>query len=76
MSKLYDSVDYIYLKFEYVGPTKDVTFHEYMDSKKIFNKVKYNQIRFSEIKNKQNQFLNKLSNTKIGKKNYRTKRSD
>ena len=42
MSKLYDSVDYNNLKFEYVGPTKDVTFHEYIDSKKIFNKVKYN----------------------------------
>ena len=26
MSELYDSVDYNNLKFEYVGPTKDVSF--------------------------------------------------
>ena len=28
MNKLYDSVDYNNLKFEYVGPTKDVSFSE------------------------------------------------
>ena len=33
MSKLYDSVDYNNLKFEYVGPAKDVSFYEYKDSK-------------------------------------------
>ena len=33
MNKLYDSVDYNNLKFEYVGPTEDVSFYEYMDSK-------------------------------------------
>ena len=38
--------------------------------------IKNNQIKFSEVKNKQNEFLNKLSNVKIGKKNYNTKRSD
>ena len=68
MNKLYDSVDYNNLKFEYVGPTKDVSFYEYMDSKELFNKIKNNQIRFSVVKNKQNEFLNKLSNIKIGKK--------
>ena len=62
MSELYDSVDYNNLKFHYVGPTKDVTFYEYMDSKELFNKIKNNKIRFSEVKNKQNEFLNKLSN--------------
>ena len=72
MSELYDSVDYNNLKFEYVGPTKDVSFYEYMDSKELFNAIKNNQIKFSEVKNKQNEFLNKLSNIKIGKKNYRT----
>ena len=76
MSELHDSVDYNNLKFEYVGPTKDVSFYEYMDSKELFNAIKNNQIKFSEVKNKQNEFLNKLSNIKIGKKNYRTKRSD
>ena len=39
-----------------------------MDSKEIFNKIKNNQIKFSEVKNKQNEFLNKLSNIKVGKK--------
>ena len=37
MSKLYDSVDYNHLNFEYVGSTKDVIFYEYMDYKKLFN---------------------------------------
>ena len=76
MSELYDNVDYNNLKFEYVGPTKDVIFYEYKDSKERFNKIKNSQIKFSEVKNKQNEFLNKLSNIKIGKKNSRTKRSN
>ena len=76
MSELHDNVDYNNLKFEYVGPTKDVSFFEYKDSKELFNAIKINQIKFSEIKNKQNEFLNKLNNIKIGKKNYTTKRSD
>ena len=40
MSELYDSLDYNNLNFEYVRPTKDVSFYEYMDSKKPFNKIK------------------------------------
>ena len=68
MSELYDSVDYNNLKFEYIGPTKDVSFYEYMNSKELFNAIKNNQIKFSEVKNKQNEFLNKLSNIKIGRK--------
>ena len=32
INKLYDSVDYNNLKFEYVGPTEDVSFYEYMNS--------------------------------------------
>ena len=40
MSELYDSVDYNNLKFEYVGPTKDVSFYEYRDSKELFNAIK------------------------------------
>ena len=35
MSELHDSVDYQNLKFEYVGPTKDVSFYEYMDCKEL-----------------------------------------
>ena len=67
MSKLYDSLDYNNLKFEYVGPNKDVGFYEYMDSKELLNVVKNNQIKFSEVKNKQIEFLNKLSNIKLVK---------
>ena len=48
--------------------TKDVSFCECKDSKELFNAIKNNQIKFSEVKNKQNQFLNKLNNIKIGKK--------
>ena len=44
-----------------------------MDSKELFNKIKNNQIRFSVVKNKQNEFLNKLSNIKIGKKTVKQK---
>ena len=75
MSELYDSVDYDNLKFEYVGPTKDVSFYEYKDSKELFNVIKSSQFKFSDAKNKQNEFLNKLNEVEIGKKNYRTKRS-
>ena len=39
-----------------------------MDSKELFNVIKNNQIKFAEVKNKQNEFLNELSNIKIGKK--------
>ena len=73
MSELFDSVDYKNLKFEYVGPTKDVSFHEYIDSKELFNMIKNSQIKFSEVKNKQNEFLNKLCNIKIGKKTLEQK---
>ena len=68
MSESYDSVDYNDLKFEFVGPTNNVMFYEYEDSKELFNAIENNQVKFSEIKNKQNEFLNKLRNIKIGKK--------
>ena len=73
MSELYDSVDYHNLKFEYVGPTKDVSFYEYKDSKELFNAIKNNQIKFSEVKNKQNNFLKKLNEVKMGKKTLKQK---
>ena len=68
MNKLYENVNYNNLKFEYVGPTEDVSFYEYMDSKEFFNAIRDNKIGFSEAKNKQNDFLNKLTNIKIGRK--------
>ena len=73
-NELYDSVDDNNLKFEYVGPNKDISFYEYMDSKELFNKIKNSQIKFSEVKNKQNEFLNKLSNIKIDKKTIEQKK--
>ena len=76
MSELYDSVGCNNLKVEYVGPTNDVSFYEYNDSKEVFNAITNNQIKFSEVKNKQNNFLKKLNEVKIGKKNFRTKRSN
>ena len=33
MRELYDSVDYNNIDFESVGPTKDVSFYGYMNSK-------------------------------------------
>ena len=68
MSKLYDSVDYNNLNFEYAGSTKDVSFYEYMDSKKLFNVIKDNQIKFIDARNSQNEFLNKLGNNKLVEK--------
>ena len=68
MNELYEDVGYNNLKFDYVGPAKDVSFHGYKDSKELFNAVKNNQIRLDVAIKRQNEFLNKLSNTKIGKK--------
>ena len=39
-----------------------------MDSKEFFNGIRDNKIEFSEAKNKQNDFLNKLTNIKVGRK--------
>ena len=47
-----------------------------MDSKELFNAIKSSKIKFSEAKNKQNEFLNKLNEVKIGKKNYQANRSN
>ena len=68
MNELYDSVDYNNLKFEYMTVDKDVSFYEYMDSKELFSAIRDKKIGFGEAKNKQNDFLNKLTNIKIGKK--------
>ena len=61
------------LNFQYIGPTEDVRFYRYMDSKELFNAIKNSQIKFSDAVNKQNEFLNKLNNTKIGKKTTKQK---
>ena len=74
MNKLYDSIDYNNLKFEYVGPTKDVSFNEYKDSKELFNAIKNSQIRLDYAIKRLNEFLNKLGEIKIGKKNQLNKK--
>ena len=68
MNKLYNSVNYNNLKFEYVGPTKDVSFYGYLDSKERFNAIKNNQLKFNDVLKKQNKLLNKITDVKIGKK--------
>ena len=73
MNKLYDSVDYNNLKFEYMTKAKDASFYEYRDSKELFNAIENSQIRFSEAKNKQNEFLNKLNEAKFGKRTPKQK---
>ena len=69
MNKLYYSVDYNNLTFKYVGPTKDVSFYGYMDSKELFNAIKSIRIKFIDAQNKQNEFLNRLNDMKTGRKN-------
>ena len=52
----------IKLNFEYVGPTKDLSFHEYMDSKESFNELRDNRIRYDEALKKQQELLKKSKN--------------
>ena len=68
IKKSYDNVDYENLHFEYVGPTEDVSFYKYKNSKELFNAIKDNQINFNDAVKRQNEILNKISNIKIGKK--------
>ena len=76
MNKLYISVDYNDLKFEYMTVDKDLSFYEYRDSKELFNVRRDGKIGFSEAKNKQNDFLNKLTNIKIGRKTFEQKKNN
>ena len=39
-----------------------------MDSKELFNAITNSMIKYSEVRNKQNEFLNKLNNIKVGRK--------
>ena len=52
INKLYESVDYNNLKFNYVDRTKSVSFYEFMDSKELFNKIKNKKIRFDDAQKK------------------------
>ena len=68
MNELYESVNMNKLYFEYVGPTKNVTFYEYMDSKETFDKLKNGQLKYDNALKRQKEFLKKLNEVKIGKK--------
>ena len=59
-----------------MGNNDDVGFYKYRDSKELFNAIKNDQIGFDEAIKKQNEFLNELSNIKIGKKNQQKRRGD
>ena len=73
MKELHDRLDYNNLKFDFVGKTKDVSFYEYRNSKQLFSVIKNNQINFDDAAKRQNEFLNKLSYIKIGKKTIKQK---
>ena len=62
MAKLHDSVDYNNLYFKYVSRGKDVSFYKYKDSRELFNAIKNSQIKLSDAKNSQDEFLSKLNN--------------
>ena len=60
MKELHDKVDYKNLKFDYIGPTNDVSFYEYKDSKELFSAIKNNHINFDDALKRQNEFPNKM----------------
>ena len=72
MKELYDNVNYNNLKFEFVGPAKDISFYEYRDSIEFFSAIKDNQINFDVTVKRQNEF-NRLRKIKIGKKTIKLK---
>ena len=59
MNELYEKVDKNKLYFKYVGPTKDVSFYEYMDSKEVFDEIKNNRLRIDEALKQQQKLLKK-----------------
>ena len=74
LNELYESFDKNNLKFEYVGPTKDTIFYEYMDSKELLNELKNNCISFSKARKKQEDFFKKLDKVIIGNENNEHKK--
>ena len=65
---MYESVDKNNLKFEYVGPTEDVSFYKYMDSKERFSEIKNNPLKFDDTLKRQEELLKKINEVKIGKR--------
>ena len=54
------------LYFEYVGPTKCVSFYEYHDSKERFDKINNNWFTFGDALKKQKELLKKNKWSKNG----------
>ena len=54
------------LYFQYVGPTKDVSFYKYMDSEKLFNELKDSRIIFNDALEKEKELMKKIKAVKIG----------
>ena len=50
-----------------------MSFYVEKNSKELFNIIKNNQVNFDDALKRQNKFLNKLSNIKIGKKTLEQK---
>ena len=73
---MHESVDKNKLYFEYIGNTKDVRFHEYMDSKELFEKIANNGLRFDDALKKQRELLKKNKWSKNGRKNFWTRKTD
>ena len=75
MKELHEKVDYKNLNFKCVDKkNNDVSFYGYKDSKELLSAIKDNQIKFDDAIKKQNEFLNKLSIIKIGRKNSEQKK--
>ena len=66
MNELYESVDKNKLYFEYVGPTKDVSFYEYYHSKEHFSEIKNNRLQFDEALKKTERVAEKNKWSKNG----------
>ena len=56
MKELYDHIDYNNLKSDFVGPTKDVSFYEYKDSRVRFHAIKNNKINYDNAVKRQNKY--------------------
>ena len=62
------SADKNKLYFQYVGPSKDVGFYEYYDSKQRFHEIENNRLRFDETLKIEKELLNKINEVKMGNK--------
>ena len=59
INELHECADKYKLYFEYICRTKDVSFYEYFDSKKLFDEMKNNRLRLDEALKKQKELLKK-----------------